>query len=215
MFIIIFILILSLSSCHAEREVPQDKLVRFHVIANSDSPDDQRIKLMVRDRVLKDIGPKLENCITKAESEYIINQNLESIKKIAEDELKNNGVDFKVAVNLGKSVFPAKIYSGIIIPEGEYDALKITIGDGQGKNWWCVMFPPLCFIDVTKGITSEETEHILKKTIDAELDKETLNSKILSNEKSNNKQKNIEIKFKTLEVFKSLISKLEGMLGSK
>ena len=92
------------------------RIIRFHVIANSDSPEDQRIKLMVRDRVLKDIGPKLENCKTKAESEYIINQNIETIKKIAEDELKDNGVDSKVAVSLGKSIFPAKIYSGVMVP---------------------------------------------------------------------------------------------------
>jgi stage II sporulation protein R len=210
-------MIFTLSSCHVDRETPQDKFVRFHVIANSDSPEDQRIKLMVRDRVLKDIGPKLENCKTKAESEYIINQNIETIKKIAEDELKDNGVDSKVAVSLGKSIFPAKIYSGVMVPEGEYDALKVIIGDGEGKNWWCVMFPPLCFIDVTKGITSEEAEHILKKAINtsSELDKEALNTKAVYNEKGSSKQKNIEIKFKTVEIFKSLISKLEEMLSSK
>ena len=151
-----------------DRETPQDKFVRFHVIANSDSPEDQRIKLMV-------------------------------------------------AVSLGKSIFPAKIYSGVMVPEGEYDALKVIIGDGEGKNWWCVMFPPLCFIDVTKGITSEEAEHILKKAINtsSELDKEALNTKAVYNEKGSSKQKNIEIKFKTVEIFKSLISKLEEMLSSK
>lgn len=211
------------SSCSAYKSDISDKLIRFHVIANSDSTEDQNLKLKVRDAILNAIGPELEKSGSKSESESIIKDNLSSIKSIAEKEIKKSGKSYGVDVCLGKSVFPAKMYSSIVLPAGEYDALKVTIGKGEGKNWWCVMFPPLCFIDITHGITSEETETRLKSV----LDDDEYNS-ILSNEgdarqkplqqgtkDETDRPEKVEIKFKSVEIVKSLFNRIEKAASTK
>lgn len=164
----VLISISMLSSCAQSTDTAKDiseKIIRFHVIANSDSASDQNVKLKVRDRVLKEIAPKMQKLKTKTDSEKFIKSNLGYIKKIASSELSKNGKSYGVDVTLGKSQFPVKVYSNIALPPGEYDALKIVLGKGVGKNWWCVMFPPLCFVDITHNITSKETENGLKKVL--------------------------------------------------
>jgi stage II sporulation protein R len=207
------------------------KLIRFHVIANSDSAEDQNLKLNVRDKVLKEIGPKLEKSGSKEESEKIIESNLGSIKHIAETVVKDSGKKYGVSVSLGKSMFPVKSYNDITLPAGEYDALKITLGSGEGKNWWCVMFPPLCFVDITNGITSQDTENRMKYALNDDEYRSILNVQgqqnsdavkkpIEGQEKGSSSDigksgQKVEIKFKSVEIIKSIIKKLENIINKK
>lgn len=203
------------------------KLIRFHVVANSDSQDDQDIKLRVRDRVLNEIGPKLQESNSKQESERILYSCLDEIEKVAQNEVDKSGKSYGVSVSLGKSTFPTKQYSDIVLPAGEYDTLKVVIGEGEGKNWWCVMFPPLCFIDITRGVTSEDTEEEMKSILneqefDSILAKPALgnNYEAVKKPLDNGQKKNtntaekaseqVEIKFKSLEIFTSIFETIKS-----
>lgn len=165
-------------------------IIRFHVIANSDSRDDQALKLKVRDRILKEMGQKFENSSSIDESRRIIESNMDTLKYIAEDEINKEGKDYITQIYLGKDDFPTKSYGGITFPAGEYEALKVVIGEGKGKNWWCVMFPPLCFVDITHGI-SEDVQEELKEVLS-----EDEYELILSDKKPP-----MKLKFKTVEIF--------------
>jgi len=124
-------------------EIKND-VFRLHVIANSDSKEDQELKLSVRDAILKESESLFSKSTEKESAEKTAEENLGLLLKTAEDTVKKNGFDYPVSVSVGKSRFPTKTYSGVTLPAGEYDALRIVIGNGEGKNWWCVMFPPLC-----------------------------------------------------------------------
>ncbi|MGL4774443.1 MAG: stage II sporulation protein R [Clostridium sp.] len=140
-------------------EEVKDILIRFHVIANSDSKEDQELKLKVRDEIINYLTPLLKDSKSIDNSREIIKKEDEKLKKIAEKVIKKNGYNYSVKSTLGKENFPNKTYGNIELPQGEYEAYRIIIGEGKGQNWWCVMFPPLCFVDVTKGkVAYEETE---------------------------------------------------------
>ncbi len=132
-------------------------LIRFHVIANSDSPEDQQLKLRIRDRVLDTLGKEFEKCVSVDEARDVIKDRLEEIESIAKDEVARSGKDYSVKAVLGNYDFPTKAYGNTYLPAGEYEALRVVIGRGGGANWWCVMFPPLCFIDISHGTTAEDT----------------------------------------------------------
>ena len=170
----------------------KDKLIRFHVLANSDSEVDQKLKLKVRDEVIKYLQPLLKESNGIKESEKIILSEGENIKRISKNIISKNGYNYEVKVNLEYSKFPAKQYSNIVLPAGEYKALRIILGDGEGKNWWCVMFPPLCFIDVTKGqVAYDETEKKMKDVLSEEEFKSV-----------NKKENNVNFEFKVIDLFK-------------
>lgn len=143
-------------------EMLSKKLVRFHVIANSDTEIDQNVKLKVKDAVLQDMVPKLNVSKSKEETIDIINQNAENIEMIAEKTLRRNNMSNDVTVVLNKTFFPTKYYKDFSLPAGDYLALRVIIGDGEGKNWWCVLFPPLCLVDVKKGVKEEVKEPVTK-----------------------------------------------------
>ena len=130
----------------------KENLIRFHVLANSDTEEDQALKLKVRDAVISYLQPKLEESESIEESEQIIKQEYENLEKISKNIIYDNGYTYNITVGLQYSDFPAKQYSSVVLPAGQYKALKIVIGEGQGKNWWCVMFPPLCFVDEENGV---------------------------------------------------------------
>ncbi len=174
------------------------KLIRFHVIANSDEEIDQGLKLKVRDSVLEYISPKLIESKSIVESREIINNEDENIKKIAEMTINKNGFKYSVATTLSREYFPIKTYGNITLPQGEYEAYKILIGSGTGQNWWCVMFPPLCFVDITKGEVSYEKTEKEMKSILSEDEYELIDNT------SNNKK--IIVKFKIIEIFNELFS---------
>lgn len=157
-------------------EAISGKVLRFHVIAKSDSEDDQRRKLLVRDVVGEWMNLKLQGAADKADCEAIIEKNKEQIKRLAQQVLEADGEPEQVQVRLADVEFPDKSYGDYEFPAGTYRALQIIIGDGKGHNWWCVLYPNLCFsaegYDVTgdgakeelsKVLSPEEYEQVLKE----------------------------------------------------
>jgi stage II sporulation protein R len=184
-----------------------NKLIRFHVLANSDSVQDQALKLKVRDRVLEYMTPILKKSNSVEESRELLKKEDNKIKELALQVIKDNGFDYKVQTTLSRENFPVKSYGTITLPQGEYEAYRILIGEGKGQNWWCVMFPPLCFVDITKSQTAvKETEKEMKKTFN---DKEFnyIDNSINSNQGEPVKTKDLKVKFKIVEVIKGLIKK--------
>ncbi|MGE5629610.1 MAG: stage II sporulation protein R [Caulobacteraceae bacterium] len=145
-------------------DVP-DKIIRLHVVANSDSPEDQQLKLYVRDEVIGRMTKKFEGLKDINEVRRTIQESIGEIEAIAQDAIRKSGKQYDVSAALVKTDFPTKVYGNLTLPAGYYQALNIVIGNGQGKNWWCVMFPPLCFIDVAHGVVAEETMGELKKVL--------------------------------------------------
>jgi len=176
----------------------KDTLIRFHVIANSDKNEDQNLKLKVKNQVIDYLYPYLNASESLDQSRKIIKDKMNEVKKLAEQVIKENNYKYEVKVELSKENFPEKSYGKITLPQGNYEAFRIIIGSGQGKNWWCVMFPPLCFVDETKAeVEYDKTENRLNSIKD-ELDKQ-------ENTKSENKD-DVQIKFKLVEIFKSLFN---------
>ena len=141
-----------------------DSVIRFHVIGNSDSFADQQLKLQVRDKILERVTPLIENSQSKEETKEIFVKNLKMIENIALKEIKSRGHDYSVKVSLENCKFPLKNYGEITFPAGYYDALRVEIGAGAGENFWCVMYPSVCFVeesisvcdDIKKALTVEE-----------------------------------------------------------
>lgn len=133
-------------------------IIRFHVRANSDAGEDQALKLEVRDEILDVMGEKFRNTKSLEESREIIMANMDEMKSIAEDVVDRWGKDYSIDVSLGQDYFPIRKYGNMVFPQGEYETLMIEIGEGKGQNWWCVMFPPLCFIDITHSVAFENEE---------------------------------------------------------
>ena len=146
----------------------KEKLIRFHVIANSDTEEDQELKLKVRDEIISYLQPKLENSSSIKESEKIITSEYDNLQSISRETIIDNGYEYDVKVGIEYSNFPTKQYSNVILPAGEYKALKVVIGEGKGKNWWCVMFPPLCFVDEENGVIDKSTDEKLQSVLDEE-----------------------------------------------
>jgi stage II sporulation protein R len=174
----------------------KDKLIRFHVIANSDSDEDQELKLKVRDEIIKYLQPKLQNSNSIDESEEIIKKEYGELGKISKNIISENGYNYEVKIGIEYSTFPTKQYSNVILPAGEYKALKIIIGQGQGKNWWCVMFPPLCFVDEESGVIDKATDEKLKEI----LTEEEYN---LITQKTEKDISRVKVKFKIVEMLES------------
>ncbi len=121
-----------------------DKVVRLHVLANSDSEEDQALKLKVRDRLLAYVEPLLEAASDRREAEALLRGQLLELEQIAAEEIRANGYAYDVDIRLEDTMFPTREYEGFTLPAGEYLALRVLIGEGAGRNWWCVVFPPLC-----------------------------------------------------------------------
>ena len=132
-----------------------DRVVRLHVLANSDSEEDQALKLLVRDVVLERATALLEQTESRAEAEALLRESLPELETIAEETVRANGYSYAVTAELEDTSFPTKEYDGFSLPAGEYLALRILIGEGAGQNWWCVVFPPLCLGSVSE--TTQET----------------------------------------------------------
>ncbi len=122
----------------------QEDILRLHILANSDGEEDQRLKLLVRDRLLREGESWFAQSDSKEESEVILRDRLPEIAALAEEELRQNGSSQSVKVSLCRSDFSTRVYEDFTLPAGTYDALRIELGSGQGRNWWCILFPGLC-----------------------------------------------------------------------
>ena len=190
----IFIFISAISYVDAVSEDIEKSVFRLHVIANSDSKDDQNLKYIVRDGILDYINKLSANCSSKEEVILLANENKEELYKIAKKIIEKNGYNYNVNISIGNFEFPTKTYGDISFPAGNYDALRVEIGEAKGQNWWCVMFPPLCFIDVTSGVVPDESKQTIKDN--------------LSNEEydliSDSNSPDIKFKFSLIEFFKEI-----------
>lgn len=179
------------------------KIIRFHVLANSDSNEDQALKLKVRDQVLAFIAPKMSKSSSASESKQILLKYNNDIDRIAENVVRKSGYNYGVKTELSRAYFPIKTYGTITLPEGKYDAYRILIGSAKGHNWWCVMFPPLCFTDITKGnVEVEKTQNEMKKVLTKD------EYDMVDNSKTNNNR--IVVKFKILDLIEDFIRKVKN-----
>lgn len=142
--VLLFLLgIISVLPIHGEQEI-YESVVRLHVLANSDSEQDQSLKLQVRDEVLRVTGPMLEGCKSREQAVEILSAHSEEIQKAAQAVVREWGCDYPVTVLLGEEDYPTRSYENCCFPSGRYVSLRVCIGEAEGQNWWCVLFPPLC-----------------------------------------------------------------------
>ena len=185
----------------------KNSLIRFHVIANSDSDEDQQLKLKVKNRVIDYLYPFLSKSKSLDNSREIIQENMNEVKRISEDVIKEAGYNYDVNLGLSRENFPDKSYGNIVLPQGNYEAFKIIIGKGEGRNWWCVMFPPLCFVDESKAeVEYDNVEENIKN--EQENKSENLNANEDNSNNINDKDK-IHVKFKLVELIQNLFDKEE------
>ncbi len=197
--ILSFLLLLYTSICAVSyaQSISSDisnSVFRLHVIANSDSKEDQTLKYIVRDNLLKYMNSICTNCTSKEDAMEIVENNKDKFKQIAIDTIKEQGYSYDVNINIGNFEFPTKNYGDISLPSGMYDALRVEIGEAKGQNWWCVMFPPLCFVDISSGVVPNESKELMKDNLTEE-------EFALVSDKSSSE---IEFKFKLLEFFGNL-----------
>jgi len=148
---------------------PQKQFIRFHVVANSDSPEDQALKLRIRDKLLEKFGKEFANIDSIEAGRDKIKSSMDEIERIASLEIERSGKSYPVQVQFGRFSFPTKAYGHLVLPAGKYEALKVVIGNGEGSNWWCVMFPPLCFIDISHGV-ARQNEGVTKSDSASQVD---------------------------------------------
>ena len=177
----------------------ENSVIRLHVLANSDSAEDQALKLRVRDRILKDGRELFKNAKSEEEARSILSENRDFLENSARDEIFSAGYDYPVAVNMGKYDFPMKVYENYAFPSGEYEAVRVEIGKAEGQNWWCVMFPPLCFVD---------------GTVDEEKAEETLRSALTADEFDViSASGGVDLRFKVVDVFQSSFKAVKTALA--
>lgn len=167
--ILAFAMVVSFLPVNGEEEI-YDNMIRLHVIANSDSEEDQELKLKVRDAVLGELSDKLEGD-NKAGALRRIEDMLPQIENAAKSVIDGEGEVYEVKAELGEEIYPVRYYENYVLPEGKYTSLRVVIGEGEGKNWWCVLFPPMCTAVGVKeneenfiaaGFTSEQYKLIKK-----------------------------------------------------
>ena len=190
MSVIVGVCITSAVQSYAQRVMSDisSGVVRLHVVANSDSDDDQQLKLKVRDDVINYLEPMLKDVYDINETKKIIIKNINNIEEEAEKSIKKYGYTYSVTADFDKFDFPTKVYENTKFPKGKYDALKIIIGKGDGQNWWCVLYPQLCFDHSKAGVLSKDSDTKLKNVLT--YDEYNLVT-----------SKDIDIKFKIVEWF--------------
>lgn len=180
-------------------------LIRLHVIANSDTESDQQLKLAVRDAIIDEVGTRFADNCQKDEAKQEILAHTEDIRLIAQEVIADWGLHYPVEISLGKSDFPTKTYGNVTLPAGTYDALKVVIGEGAGQNWWCVLFPPLCFVDAATAEMPDESAEILKESLTEEEYAMVTDSGDLP----------VQVKFKTYELWQSSKLKFKNMIAER
>lgn len=166
----LWILVLSLCLFYAgvliaDKQVLHDDLIRLHVVANSDNAEDQQVKLFVKDAVNQHLNQQMQGLSSAQEAKAYLYNHLEEIEQIASDTVILHGAHNPVKVKLMKEPFERRDYDTFSLPSGVYESLQITIGDGKGKNWWCVVFPSLCTPITTEGFVSVAVDNTIDKDL--------------------------------------------------
>lgn len=180
-------------------------VIRLHVLANSDTKEDQELKLKVRDRIISEMGEIFNGETDIENAREVTKENLMKIQKTAEEEIAKNGYSYSVNVTFGKSDFPTKEYGNLILPAGSYEAVKVEIGNAEGQNWWCVLFPPLCFVDESCVTTDTRAFDAIEKNGGKSA------RELVSKEKS----PEVELKFKSYEMWQSGRKKLASLFKNR
>ena len=149
------LLVFGVLPVHGEEEI-YNKVVRLHVLANSDSEEDQAVKLAVRDAILNVTVPLLQDCQTREEAVLLLEENRELLTQTAQTVLHEQGFDDAVHIEMGLEDYPTRTYDSLCFPAGEYVSMRVELGDAEGQNWWCCLFPPLCLDTATVGKQTAE-----------------------------------------------------------
>ena len=200
LLLFLYIIVCAFSYAQAVSSNISDSVFRLHVIANSDSDEDQNLKYKVRDALLNYMNNICSNCSSKEEAIQIVSEHQDNFKQVALETIIANGYNYNVNIKVGNFEFPTKQYGDISLPAGFYDALRVEIGQAEGRNWWCVMFPSLCFVDISSGIVPDESKEELQDAL----------SKEEYSLISNNSDNEIKFKFKLIEFFAN-----NGLLTAK
>ena len=186
---LIFSVLLSFSGFDAKCHEIENEILRLHVIANSDKENDQALKLKVRDEVLRMEAKLWKTAENKTQAMDIVKEHIDEIEDAAQEIVRENGYNYPVSATLTYCYFPTREYENFTLPAGNYDALRITIGEAKGKNWWCVLFPEICLGAATdfSGVLSEESENIVSNPSD------------------------FQVKFKVVELYRGVKEKISAI----
>ena len=182
-------------------------VVRFHVLANSDSTEDQALKSKVKDMVLTELRPELSVSRSVEETRVFLSSRLKCIEADVGEYIQALGYNYQVKVSLDNAIFPATTYGNVTFFPGEYQALRIVIGEGIGQNWWCVVFPPLCYVDVAKDYTSEEEILLLRNISDMDY--------LLLTGEAREENVTVNVRFKVVEAWQNIIHRNRNFENDK
>ncbi len=189
---LLFSMIFSLAGFEEKCMNLKQNILRLHIIANSDSEEDQAIKLKIRDAILKKSNGIFETAGNKEAAIKLVNENSDFLKKVAEEVLQREGKTQPVSISVGKTYFDTRVYDNFTLPAGEYEAVKVLIGKAEGKNWWCVMFPSMC-------VPAAKKEHSLTEAVDKK------SAEIAEN------APRYEMRFKIVEWYETVKNKLKNI----
>ena len=182
-------------TAQADTMVIPDEAIRLRILANSDREADQAVKRLIRDEVNKDITEWVAELTSLEEARKVITSHLDDIQATAERVVAEEGLDQSVQVDFGQAEFPTKLYGQYLYPAGDYEAVIITLGEGDGANWWCVLFPPLCFLDFSNGTAVSQTpfeeEEVRAESVSVQ-PTETENSQVEENKPDANVEEIVE-----------------------
>jgi stage II sporulation protein R len=188
------------ATMNASVKIPEES-IRLRILANSNTAADQKLKRDIRDEVNAQITTWVDELSTLSEAREIIRKQLPAIEDIVQNKLNDAGIEKTFSVELNKVAFPTKMYGDYIYPAGQYEAVLITLGEGEGKNWWCVLFPPLCFLDFENGDAVKENK-------EGKSDK----TETASAEEADETEE-IQTKFFVVELFDSLVSAVGSLFS--
>ncbi len=152
----------------ARQQAIAREIIRLHVVANSDSEEDQELKMKVKETIVTYLRGEMKDASTVADARQAIRENLPAVEEIAREKMEMEGYDYGAEATLETCYFPVKEYGDMTFPAGDYEALKVRIGTGEGKNWWCVMYPTLCFVDSTYQVVPDSSKEKLKESLTEE-----------------------------------------------
>lgn len=189
--------------------VVRDDIIRLHIIANSDYPKDQALKLKVRDELLSAFSDIFKDTKGMANARARVVDNLNELSRVAQDKVHTEGYNYPVKTELDIHEFPTKVYGSVVYPAGSYEALRVIIGEGRGANWWCVMFPPLCFVDVSSGVSVDPS----MEDVDTNADKADDKIEVSGGEGTDPKDGGTEYRLKIGELWEGLKSWVKGIFS--
>lgn len=188
-------------------------LIRLHIIAHSDHPYDQALKLRVRDAICEETAYLFSHATNEKEAEQLLSAHLDQVAEIADRVLTQANAPYRSRVEMGIYSFPERTYEDMTLPAGRYRALKIVLGDGQGRNWWCVLFPPLCFVSGSSGQQATPVNEV-----PPDMTGETQRVMAAGQEKSSEQtltNDKVEVRFKVIEVWEKVRPRARALLSWK